>query len=310
MLEETNQQQQKQYSKYKEFLTQNKDQKLTSDLRAYELRKENLRILDEAKATFEHAQDYWQNGRGRVKTQEGTRIFDAFAIIEQQKKKTNVIKRNENFTIGSFYEFSSSNPILKKENCQLVPGLDEKKFNTYLTNGYNYFTQDSTCKFLGSAFDKTKQKPTGKFMNKEVLDESEDDKPQSESESDSDDGDMFGESKINFKGVKLNNDKEEFTVKHKQMIDDLDGDIEAENVHNQKFKNEMNYIKGNVMSSIEAVLEGSKEGYMECFPMTEAMEVEYGQKDFKEFKKDKVAKRGKLGEKGEWKQIEKKIKRK
>ena len=98
------------------------------------------------------------------------------------------------------------------------------------------------------------------------------------------------------------------------MINELESDINQEEQIKDHFKEEINIAKGALASKLDVVLEDHKDGYIECFPIGDAMEVEYGTKDWKELKATFTTNRGgkrggKMGVNGQWKAIEKKLKK-
>jgi hypothetical protein len=308
------------YSKFKDWVSNNKGMLAMSKVKAFELRQQNQILLEQSKNNVESSKNYWSNGRGRVKSDFGTEIFDALAFNEAQKK-IKIIKKSDRFTLGSFFEFAPASDILERETVTFVQKENETRFYSQYINGKNHFTLDSTCSDVLGVFDAgsraRREEQRVKDLDLTAFGEKGGEKKSDEgSESDSDGEDMFGDAKVDLAGVKFNTNPGGVSAMHQSMIDDLGDDIAVEDAENEQLKKDMNSYKGNLMTNMDIIMEDGKGEYMECFPAGDAMEVEHGTKDYLELKGGggaggpQLGKRGKMGAKGQWKIIEKRIKKK
>ena len=134
-----------------------------------------------------------------------------------------------------------------------------------------------------------------------------------EEEDSSSDDDIFTEKKVDFRGIVLDRGDKNFSKTQKDMINDLENDVDEDQKISDLFKNDINVAKDALATKLDVILDDHKDGYIECFPIGDAMEVEYGQKDFKEFKEGKGDMKrggrrgGKMGVAGQWKIIEKRL---
>ena len=307
------------YSKFKDWVSNNKGMLAQSKVKAFELRQQNQLLLETSKNVAESSKNYWSNGRGRVKSQLGTEIFDALAFNEAQKK-IKIIKKSDKFTLGSFFEFPSSSDILEREEVTFVQKENESRFYSQYINGKNHFTLDSTCSGVLGVFDAgskaRREEQRVKDLDLTEFGEKRDENGSGEVEdSESDGEDMFGEKKVDLAGVRFDAGLGGVSAMQQSMIDDLGDDIKVEDAENEQLKKDMNSYKGNLMTNMDIIMEDGKGEYMECFPAGDAMEVEHGTKDYLELKGGggggpQLGKRGKMGAKGQWKIIEKRIKKK
>jgi len=283
-----------------------------SKVKAFEQRQQNQALLDQSKNNVESSKAYWSSGRGRVKSQLGQEVFDALASNEA-KKKVKIIKKSDRFTLGCYFEFPPANDILQREEATFVQKDNETRLYSQYINGKNHFTLDSTCTEVLQVFNDSsrEQREAKREQDQELVafgEKNADKKSGEGSDESSDDQDMFGEEKVDMTGVKLDNQKGEFSAMHQSMVQDLGEDIDQEEAENTQLKKDMNNAKSNLMTNMDIIMEDGKGEYMECFPAGDAMEVEYGTKDFKELKGQLgIGKRGKMGAKGQWKIIEKRL---
>ena len=140
------------YSKYKDWLASNKNILGQSKLKAFEQRQKNEQIQEDGKQHIESFSAYWQTGRSRVKSNLGMSIFDAIVETES-KKKINIIKKSDKFTLGSYFEWPEYLHIFKSEDANLVRKPEETRLYSQYLNGKNSFVVDSTCSEIFNIFD-------------------------------------------------------------------------------------------------------------------------------------------------------------